>query len=242
MQGGSGVPVKKGIVMNRGAIVRMDTTRKEIWLCFTAHEFTDGFDHILKVLSDHNVKASFFLTGDFFRTDGYEKIISSLKSDGHYIGAHSDKHLLYCSWEKRDSLLVTKNEFLKDIEDNYKELERQGIPKNQAPVFLPPYEWYNDSISSWTKQFGLTLVNNSSGTLTAQDWTVPDGTKYYASDFLMNDLLEYEKKEGLNGFILLIHPGTDPKRTDKLYLRLDSILSYLENNKYSFHSFNEFKR
>jgi len=242
MQGGSGVPGKKGIVMNRGAIVRMDTTRKEIWLCFTAHEFTDGFDHILKVLSDHNVKASFFLTGDFCRTDGYEKIISSLKSDGHYIGAHSDKHLLYCSWEKRDSLLVTKNEFLKDIEDNYKELERQGIPKNQAPVFLPPYEWYNDSISSWTKQFGLTLVNNSSGTLTAQDWTVPDGTKYYTSDFLMNDLLEYEKKEGLNGFILLIHPGTDPKRTDKLYLRLDSILSYLENNKYSFHSFNEFKR
>jgi peptidoglycan/xylan/chitin deacetylase (PgdA/CDA1 family) len=239
MQSGNGFPRKKGITMNNGGIVRMDTTKKNIWLCFTADGFADGFDHITNVLADHNVKASFFLTGNFLRTKDFEKIIKRLKADGHYVGAHSDRHLLYCSWENRDSLLVKKKEFLKDLADNYKELEKQGIPKNKALVFLPPYEWYNDSIASWTEEYGLTLVNNSPGTITAQDWTIPDGNKYYSSDVLMQDLLNYEKSKGLNGYILLIHPGTDPKRTDKLYLRLDSILSHLENKGYTFHSFGE---
>ena len=239
MQSGNGFPRKKGVTMNNGGIVRMDTTEKNIWLCFTADGFADGFDHITSVLADHNVKASFFLTGNFLRTKDFDKIIKRLKADGHYVGAHSDKHLLYCSWEKRDSLLVTKKEFLKDLDDNYKELEKQGISKNKALVYLPPYEWYNDSIASWTEEFGLTLVNNSPGTITAQDWTVPDGNKYYSSDVLMQDLLNYEKSKGMNGYILLIHPGTDPKRTDKFYLRLDSVLSYLENKDYTFHSFSE---
>ena len=55
----------------------------------------------------------------------------------------------------------------------------------------------------------------------------------------MKNFLSYEKEKGLNGYILLIHPGTDPARTDKFYLRLDSILTYLEKKDYSFHSFRE---
>ena len=228
------------ITITRGAIVRMDTTKREIWLCFTAHEFADGFDIILKTLNSHKIKASFFLTGDFCRTPGYEKIISRLKTDGHYIGPHSDKHLLYCSWEKRDSLLVTEKEFLSDIADNYKALEKMGISKDKALVFLPPYEWYNDTISKWSKNSGLKLVNISSGAGTNQDWTIPEkGKPYFSSDSLMKHFLSYEKKRGMNGYILLIHPGTDPRRTDKFYLRLDSILRYLENKSYSFHSFSE---
>ncbi len=228
------------ITMARGAIVRMDTTKKDVWLCFTAHEFADGFDTISGTLNRHNIKASFFLTGDFCRATGYDKIISRLKAGGHYIGPHSDKHLLYCSWEKRDSLLVTKNEFISDIAGNYKALEGLGISKNEASVFLPPYEWYNDSIANWTRQIGLKLVNISSGTITNQDWTIPEkGKPYFSSDSLMKNFFSYEKKKGLNGYILLIHPGTDPRRTDKFYLRLDSIITFLENKNYSFHSFSE---
>jgi peptidoglycan/xylan/chitin deacetylase (PgdA/CDA1 family) len=180
------------------------------------------------------------LTGDFCRTQRNKKIIERLKADGHYIGPHSDKHLLYCSWEKRDSLLVTKSEFLTDLENNYQALMKLGILKNEASVFLPPYEWYNDSIANWTSRIGLKLVDNSSGTITNQDWTYPDkGKPYFSSDSLMNNLLMYEKKNAMNGYILLIHPGTDPRRTDKFYLRLDSIISYLEKKNYSFHAFSE---
>ena len=230
----------RNITRVRGAITRMDTTKKEIWLCFTAHNFSDGFDHILNTLKNHNIKASFFLTGDFCRTPSYQNIIERLKNDFHYIGPHSDKHLLYCSWEKRDSLLVTKNEFIRDIEANYKTLNKLGISKKQASVFLPPYEWYNDSISVWANQTGLKMVNISSGTIVNQDWTIPEkGKPYYSSDSLMKNLVSFEERKGLNGYILLIHPGTDPRRKDKFYLRLDSILNYLEDRKYCFHSFSE---
>jgi peptidoglycan/xylan/chitin deacetylase (PgdA/CDA1 family) len=230
----------KNITINRGGIIRMDTTKRNVYLCFTAHDFNDGFEHIMMTLNHHNIKGSFFLTGDFCRNPENKKLISGLKNDGHYIGPHSDKHLLYCSWEKRDSLLLTEKEFLTDLENNYIALKKSGIEKNSATVFLPPYEWYNDSIAAWTGKIGIKLINNSPGTITNQDWTFPDkGKSYFSSDTLMKNFLDYEKNDGLNGYVLLIHPGTDPRRTDKFYLRLDSILSYLENRKYTFHTFSE---
>jgi endoglucanase len=228
------------IILNRGAIVRMDTTKKEVYLCFTAHEFSDGFDTINQTLNRHKVRASFFLTGDFCRNPVNTVIISRLKTAGHYIGPHSDKHLLYCSWEKRDSLLITKKEFLSDLEQNYRALGNFNINENEASVFLPPYEWYNDTIARWANNASLKLVNISSGTITNQDWTYPDKSKpYFSSDSLLKNFLSYEKRAGMNGYILLIHPGTDPRRKDKFYLYLDSLLSYLENNKYSFKTFSE---
>lgn len=231
---------KLKLTYDHGAITRMDTTKKEIWLCFTAHDFNDGFGHISGTLKKHRIKASFFLTGDFCRQPVNKKIISDLISDGQYIGPHSGRHLLYCPWEKRDSLLVTREEFLNDLADNYSALSKFGITKNNASVFLPPYEWHNDSIADWSKKAGLLLVNISHGTITSQDWTVPvKGARYFKSDSLMKNLLGYEKKRGMNGYILLIHPGTDPRRTDKFYLKLDSVLSYLEKKNYKFRSFSE---
>jgi hypothetical protein len=55
----------------------------------------------------------------------------------------------------------------------------------------------------------------------------------------MKKLTSYEKNSGMNGYILLIHPGTDPRRTDKFYLHLDEVLHYLEKKNYSFHTFSE---
>ena len=72
---------------------------------------------------------------------------------GADLGAHSDKHLLYCSWEDRDSLLVTKKEFIDDLEGNYAEMAAFGIRREDAGYFLPPYEWYSTQISAWTPAF-----------------------------------------------------------------------------------------
>ncbi len=227
-------------IITRGAITRMDTTKRNIYLCFTAHDLSDGFDTITKTLKSHGIEASFFLTGAFCRNPANNNIIHRLIADGHYIGPHSDKHLLCCSWENRDSLLISKSEFLSDLDKNYIQLSKSGVSRTSARVFLPPYEWYNDSIARWTDLAGSKLVNMSSGTITSQDWTFPDkGKPYYSSDTLMKNLLSYEKLKGMNGYILLIHPGTDTRRKDKFYLLLDSILTYFEKKNYSFHTFSE---
>ena len=208
-----------------------------IHLVFTGHEFADGGEIIQSVLSRHGVKASFFFTGDFYRNEKFAGLIASLKRGGHYLGAHSDKHLLYCTWEKRDSLLVTKEQLQKDILDNYKEMSRFGISQNDAKYFMPPFEWYNDSISAWTRQLGLILVNFTPGTYSNADWTHPElGKQYLSSDTILARILRYEegKPHGLNGFLLLTHIGTDPRRKDRFYLRLDSLITSLLRKGYRF--------
>jgi peptidoglycan/xylan/chitin deacetylase (PgdA/CDA1 family) len=225
-------------IKTKGAVTRMDTTKQDIWLCFSAHDQKDGFSIVTSTLRKHGINGSFFLTGDFCRQN--PDIIRELKSEGHYIGPHSDKHLLYCSWENRDSLLVTKKEFMDDIKANYKALEKNGIKSQSATIFLPPYEWHNDSVAAWCKAMNIKIINISSGAITNQDWTYPTpGGPYYSSDSILANLLTYENKKGLNGYIMLIHPGTDPRRTDKFYNRLDEVLTALEKKNYKFRCFSE---
>lgn len=220
-----------------GGIIRTDRSQKEIHLVFTGHEFADGGEHIRGVLAKHRIKASFFFTGDFYRNNHFADLIAALRRDGHYLGAHSDKHLLYCTWEKRDSLLVSRDSFQLDLKANYAEMKRFGVNQPDSRFFLPPYEWYNDSISTWTKELGLILVNFTPGTYSNADWTHPElGTQYLGSDSIYARILRYEsaKSDGLNGFLLLTHIGTDPRRKDKFYLRLDSLITALGDKGYRF--------
>jgi endoglucanase len=228
---------KKVITDVYGAIIRGDTSRKEIALVFTGDEFADGGDHIRKTLAKHKIKGAFFLTGNFYSNKEFQPVIRALKKDGHYLGAHSDKHLLYAPWTKRDSLLLTHEEFKVDLLNNYKRMSRFGIKKQDAAWFLPPYEWYNAEIVKWTKESGLHLINFTSGTRSTADYTYPEmGKSYRSSEEIYQSIIDYEQKKpsGLNGFILLIHIGTDPRRTDKFYTRLDDLLLDLKSRGYSF--------
>jgi peptidoglycan/xylan/chitin deacetylase (PgdA/CDA1 family) len=229
-------------VISRGGIIRGDTTVKKIALVFTGDEFGDGGNYISKVLQQEKIHGSFFLTGSFYRNKSFKKMLKELKQNGNYLGSHSDKHLLYCDWEKRDSLLVTHQQFTEDLDNAYKELKHWGIEKNQAHYFLPPYEWYNDSISKWTNEMDLQLVDFTPGTRSNADYTYPEmGNKYLSSDAIMNSILTYEIKSanGLNGFILLIHIGTDPRRTDKFYKHLPELIKELKKRGYQFERIDE---
>ena len=228
-------PSTKSYTIAHGAIVRGDSTKQQLTLVFTGHEFADGAQPIRNILKKHNIKAAFFFTGSFYRNPNFNRDVENLLKDGHYLGAHSNDHLLYCDWNKRDSLLVNREEFLNDLEANYKEMERYGITKKQAPYFLPPYEWYNDSIAEWTADQGLQLINMTHGTLSHADYTTPDNSNYRSSKAIYNSILDFESKNtsGLNGFLLLMHVGTDPSREDKLYHLLEVLILELKSRKYA---------
>ena len=228
--------VNKRRMKVHGAIIRGDQTAKKIALVFTGDEYADGGEYIAGVLKQQQIKASFFLTGNFYRNQNFKEIINLLKQDGNYLGSHSDKHLLYCDWQKRDSLLVGREEFKKDLSDSYRELQQLKVDGNKVKYFLPPYEWYNDSIAHWANEMGLKLINYTPGTRSNADYTYPEmGSKYVNSETIYNSILAEEKKPGgLNGFILLSHIGTDPGRKDKFYRYLPQLIDEMKKRGYQF--------
>jgi endoglucanase len=217
----------------QGAVIQGDPAVKQLSLVFTGDEFADGGEQIRSVLKKNKVKASFFLTGRFYRNARFKSLVQKLKGDRHYLAAHSNEHLLYCDWKKRDSLLVSRARFTSDLEANYAAMAGFGIKKENAGFFLPPYEWYNNKIADWTKESGLTLVNYTPGTRSNADYTYPEmGKSYRSSEEIYQSILDYEKKSGLNGFMLLMHIGTDERRTDKFYRKLDELIVYLKHQGY----------
>jgi peptidoglycan/xylan/chitin deacetylase (PgdA/CDA1 family) len=211
---------------SHGAIIRGDSTHRELTLVFTGHEYAEGGDFILRTLREQKIKAAFFLTGDFVRQ--YPGLVKQMVTDGHYVGPHSNKHLLYCDWQQRDSLLVSKAQFQQDLLDNYRALAPYGITPQNAPYFMPPYEWYNQEIAQWCQELGLTLVNNTPGTLSAADYTTSADKNYRSSREIMESISRRAQQPGsLNGYLLLMHLGAGPKRPDPFHQQLPGLLEQL---------------
>ena len=172
------------------------------------------------------------MTGDFYRN--FTNDVLQLQKDGHYLGPHSDKHLLYADWEDRSKTLVTKSVFIKDINSNYATMKKRGIKIQTPKYFMPSYEWYNNDILKWSKTLGLTLINFTPGTSSNADYTTPDMKNYQTSKIIYDKILSFEAKNNLNGFLLLLHIGTDPKRTDKFYFLLEDLIKELKTRAYPF--------
>ena len=220
-----------------GGLIRADTTKPTIYLTFTGGDYFDGQRMVFQALKKAGIYAQFFFTGDYYRNAKTKRWIKKLKRYGHYLGPHSDKHLLYASWDNRDSTLVTRDSFLNDLKANYEAMLPFSIDQSEAPWFMPPYEWYNQQISQWTNEFGSYLVNFTPGTRSNADYTTPDmGKKYLSSAEIYQSILLYEEQSsnGLNGFILLIHIGTHPDRTDKFYQALPNLITVLKSRGYQF--------
>ncbi len=222
----------QNLVDVEGAIVRTDTSKKNIYLCFTGHDYAEGFEYVLRVLKKQKVKGSFFLTGDFVRN--YEDLVINLARSSHFVGAHSDKHLLYCDWNKRDSLLHSDSRIKEDISQNLQALIKLDIhPK----YFMPPYEWYNKKVVGIASELNQITINFSSGTRSNADYTTPDMTNYISSRDILESIYRHESLKDMNGFHLLIHPGTNPTRKDKFYLHLDELITHLKKKGYQFSKF-----
>lgn len=219
-----------------GAIINFGSESNKIYLIFSAHEFNDGGNQILKSLNRNKIKASFFFTGDFYRNNTNAELIKNLIQSGNYLGCHSDKHLLYNDWNVRDSMLIDRHKFEEDIISNYAELSKYDIEIDSVKYFLPPFEWYNSDIVNWAGNMGLDVINLTPGIGTNADYTVPDMKNYKSSKSILhnlNDILTNDKKR-LNGSIILIHLGTHPDRKDKLYNKLDKIIQMLKKQGFEF--------
>lgn len=236
---------KHGFTYSHGGIIRGDSTEKKIAIVFTGHEFAEGGEFIANTLQQEKINASFFFTGKFYYDKKNDELIKRLAIGKNFLGNHSLNHLLYCDWNKRDSLLVTKEQFEEDYYGLYNRLDsirnEADFPRSLIKThtyFLPPYEWYNDSISYWCRD---KLINYTPGTLSHADYTTTKDKNYRSSETIYNSIINYEKTHanGLNGFILLMHIGAGPDRTDKFYTYLPKLIEYLKAKGYQFQRVDE---
>lgn len=217
-------------------VVRGDVSQKRLALIFTGGDFGEGSDHVLDVLARQNIKASFFMTGDFLRKPQHTGPLKRMVAEGHYLGPHSDSHPLYCPWDDRKKTLVTEDFFRQDVQKNIDDLRELGaLPERTKPVyFIPPYEWYNADQSRWSRRMGVLLFNFTPGSGSNRDWA-PEGHKSFVpSQKIIDDILAYEQKDphGLNGFLLLLHVGSE--RQDKTWKLLEPLLIELKRRGYAF--------
>lgn len=224
------IPIKQ-----MGTIIKsVNPTEPSVSLIFTGDEYGEGLPIIQEILAKEKVKAGFFFTGRFYANKKFTKTIKTLEKEQHYLGAHSNDHLLYNDWTNRNKLLVSYDSFSTDLDKNFAAMENLGINTQQRKLFIPPFEWWNDSVASWCNWKGLELFSFTPGTYTNADYTWPEmGSSYKTNAILMNQLKTLASTPGkLNGNILLLHVGTDPRRKEKLYNELPAIIQLLRKNGY----------
>jgi peptidoglycan/xylan/chitin deacetylase (PgdA/CDA1 family) len=224
------------VELQEGGIIRGSTSVRSLSFVFTGHGYAEGGEVILNELGKHKGKGSFFLTGGFLTNTSFKPLIQRLVKEGHYLGPHSDNHVLYCPWDGPKKTLVTHADFQADLESNLGKIERFGIPRGQIRYFLPPYEHYNQEIVEWANDLGLTLVNFTPGTRSNADYTGEAEENFVSSRTIYDSIVAKEQKDphGLNGFMLLVHIGSGPGRTDKFPARFGELLDYLAGKGYQF--------
>ena len=223
--------------MREGGIVRGPKDEKRLALVFTGHEFAEGGDVILNELKKHDGKGSFFVTGDFLRNPKFAPVVTRITDEGHYLGPHSDKHLLYCSWENPSNTLVTEEQFTIDLFANLRLIPNPTWnTRRPSRYFLPAFEHYNSDIVDWTRKQRWTLINFTPGTRSSADYTGEADKNFVSSQAIFDSILKREREDahGLNGFLLLLHIGSGPGRSDKFYSRFGELLDTLAAKGYRF--------
>lgn len=219
---------------SKGGIIRGPSQSKVISLVFTGHSYAEGGDVILDELRKHHARAGFFFTGVFLDTPEFAPLLKRIIREGHYVGPHSDQHLLYLPWGGSNELLVTQDQFRQDLSANIDKIVRLGVSRKRIKWFLPPYEHYNEVIARWSREMGLVLINYTPGTRSNADYTGEAEKNFVSSDTIFRSILAHEEKAGLNGFILLLHAGAGPDRKDKFASRFGELLTELSGRGYRF--------
>ena len=218
-----------------GGIVRGPKSVKHIAFVFTGHEYAEGGETILNELSKHQGRGSFFLTGVFLANTNHAPLVNRILNEGHYLGPHSDQHLLYCAWEDRRTL-VTEDEFVADLHANVAKIPNRGEERRFNRYFLPAFEHYNREIFDWSRKQRFTLINFTPGTRSNADYTGEADKNFASSQSIFASIVKKEADDphGLNGFILLLHIGSGPGRADKFHTHFGELLDTLAGKGYEF--------
>ena len=179
------IDVDKEILQEYDGYYLGNEENKTIYLTFDAGYENGNTEKILDALKENNVKATFFLVGNYL--EKCPDIVKRMVEEGHTVGNHTYHH-------KDMASLTTKEEFIKELaglENLYKEITNKDMPK----FYRPPQGKYSKEQLQWAKEYGYKTCFWS---LAYVDW---DEKKQPSRE----EAIEKLKKRIHPGAIVLLH-------------------------------------
>lgn len=185
-------------------IYSVDTDEKKISISFDAAWGAEDFSKIMEILDKHNVKTTFFMTGEW--VEKYPECVKTLVEKGHDLGNHSASH--------PDMTTLTKEkqrEQILEVHNAVKELTGY-----EMELFRPPYGAYNNEVVRTCYEVGYYPIQWNVDSL---DW------KDLSASEIINKVCNHKELDC--GSIILCHNGA--KHTAEA---LDEMLTNLKNQGY----------
>lgn len=189
-------------------IMQSNSSEKVIALTFDDGSDGTNFSKILNTLSNHQIKATFFLTGS--GTRAHPAIVKTAVQNGHDIGNHSFDH--------PDFTTLTPAQMLNQLSQT-ETIIKNATGKTSKPFFRAPYGATNQSVLSTVGNAGYTYTLH--WTIDTLDWT---GN---SSSTITNRIVNNIKP----GAIILMHTGDGASGTPNA---LNTVIPQLKNMGYRF--------
>ena len=164
---------------------------------------------LIKILKENNVKATFFVVGDW--VDKYPAEVKMLHDAGHDIMNHSDTHKYMTK--------IDNNQFISEIDNCTEKIEK--ITGKKVNLFRAPYGDYNAAVIKRLNSMGYYTIQWDVDSL---DW----------KDLSANEIYRRVVSKTRPGSIILFHNAA--KHTPQA---LPDIIKKLKNDGYEFVKIND---
>ncbi|MDA3734172.1 polysaccharide deacetylase family protein [Niameybacter massiliensis] len=166
-------------------IYSVSTNDKKVSLTFDCAWGADDIDDILATLNQEGVKATFFMVGDWMRSN--PEAVKKIAESGHDVANHSDRHPHVTNMSKED---IKKD--IRFAHNMIKELTGQD-----CILYRAPYGEYNDTVVEAATECGYYTIQWDVDSL---DW------KNYGKQEMIDRVLKH--KNLAPGSIVLLHNAT----------------------------------
>ncbi|MDR1626688.1 MAG: polysaccharide deacetylase family protein [Spirochaetia bacterium] len=200
------------------------THRREVSFVFDAIDSVDGLQHILEVLADYKIRATFFISGDFIRRN--PEAVKEIADSGHEVGS-----LFFTYFNITDARFEVNTDFI-----------RQGLARNEDSYYKTtgrefsllwhaPYYFIRSDIIEAAAKMNYRYIGRDVDSL---DWVPRRGDNgvnqlYQGAPDLVERILEQKKPGSIISMRLgrLDDSAVGDSREDYLFQKLDLLVNQL---------------
>jgi peptidoglycan/xylan/chitin deacetylase (PgdA/CDA1 family) len=213
-------------------IDKFNTENNYLALTFDAGSTTNGADSILQILEKGNVRCTFFLTGDFIKSN--PQMVIKLAGLGHELSNHTYNHPHLTNWEQDRRHTTAGNVdrfFIQQQLQRTDSLYYILLNQHLKPFWRAPYGEFNAAILQWAAEIGYRHIGWTAE-CDSRDWVADRHDVLYLNpEQLYQHWMALEQAGKLKGAIILLHLGTE-RKSDFIYPVLAKFIDQLQKKNY----------